>query len=203
MFFAPIFFFSLSIYLLFRYNEPLNFLLCKSAPCSLKKISCQHCTRSISGFMGIYFWLKFFVISFSWDIYLLFRHYELFKFLVCKSAPCSLSKKLLVSCAPDQSLVLLFCTFCQKFPNFDQDNVTYFWALLKPKGQLGGKIVNSRNLMFLEGVNRDIVSGPQKNFWVQEEALKSDFLKVFRSRQFLTFSGASKTKRTAGEKNCE
>ena len=181
----------------------MNFLQCKSAPCSLKKISCQHCTRSISGFMGIYFWLKFFVMSFSWDIYLLFRHYELFKFLVCKSAPCSLSKKLLVSCAPDQSLVLLLCTFCQKFPNFDQDNVTHFWALLKPKGQLGGKIVNSRNLMFLEGVNRDIVSGPQKNFWVQEEALKSDFLKVFRSRQFLTFSGASKTKRTAGEKNCE
>ena len=111
--------FSLAIYLLLRHYEPLNFLLCKSAPCSLsKRISCQQCNRSMSGFMGIYFWQKYFVIPFSWDIYLLFRHYDPFKFLVCKSAPWSLSKKLLVSSAPDQSLVLLLSTFLPKIPRF-------------------------------------------------------------------------------------
>ena len=173
-------------------------------PVVCQKISCQQCTRSMYGFMGIYFWPKNFCDPFFMGyFYLLFRHYKLLKFLVCKSAPCSLSKKILVSSAPDQSLVLLLSTFCQKFPDFDQDNVRHFRALLKQKGQAGEKIVNSRNLMFLEDVNHDIVLSPQKKFWVQGEVLKSNFLKVFRPRHFLLFWGASKIKRTAGKKNLE
>ena len=94
--------------------------------------------------------------------------------------------------------------FCLKWPQR-----RYFRSLQlgrrfqKCLGRAGEKIVNSRNLMFLEDVNHDIVLSPQKKFWVQGEALKSNFLKVFRPRHFLLFWGASKIKRTAGKKNLE
>ena len=155
-------------------------------------------------FWASIFGQKIFVIPFSWDIFTCFSGIiNSWNFWCAKVLLVVCQKKLLVSSAPDQSLVLLLSTFCQKFPDFDQDNVRHFRALLKQKGQAREKIVNSRNLMFLEEVNHDIVFSPQKNFWVQGEALKSNFLKVFRPRHFLVFWGASKITRTAGKKNPE
>ena len=76
----------------------------------------------MSGFMGMYSWPKFFVVPFSWDIYLLFRHYEPLNFLVCKGAPWRLSKKVIVSGAPEK-----FAKKCaKKFSDLHQDNLTHF-----------------------------------------------------------------------------
>ena len=90
-----------------------------------------------------------FLLPFSLAIYLLFRHYEPLKFQVCKSARCSLSKKLFVSSELDESLVLLLRTFCQKLPDFDQDHFRHFRALLKQKGQPGEKWWTAESLSFL------------------------------------------------------
>ena len=79
----------------------------------------------MSGFMGMYSWPKFFVVPFSWDIYLLFRHYEPLNFLLCKSAPCSLSKTVIVSGVPEK-----FAKKCaKKFSDLHQDNLTHFGFL--------------------------------------------------------------------------
>ena len=43
-------------------------------------------------FYGHVFLAKIFVVPFSWDIYLLFRHYEPLNFLVCKNLPKSVPK---------------------------------------------------------------------------------------------------------------
>ena len=140
----------------------------------------------MSWFIGIYFWPTMFVITFSCAVYLLLRNYEPLKFLECKSTPYIISKKkkIVSSSLLHQCLVLLLSTFCQKFPDFDQDNFWHFRVPLKQKGQSRKKIMNDRNLMFLRGVYRHIVSGRSKFFWVHGDALKSQLFKVFWPRQF-------------------
>ena len=93
-------------------------------------------------------------------------------------------KKIVSSSLLHQCLVLLLSTFFQKFPDFDQDNFWHFRVPLKQKGQSRKKIMNDRNLMFLRGVYRHIVSGRSKFFWVHGDALKSQLFKVFWPRQF-------------------
>ena len=75
-----------------------------------------------------------------------------------------MSKKLVVSSAMDQCLVLLASTFVQNFTDFDQDDFPHFRALLKQKGKPGKKIVNSSYLMFMEDFNHHVFPGPGKIF---------------------------------------
>ena len=56
-----------------------------------------------------------------------------------------------------QCVVLLLSNFCQKFYDFDGCNLRHFRRCLKRNGKAGEKIVNSRNLVFLEDVNQHIV----------------------------------------------
>ena len=84
-------------------------------------------------------WKSCFLVPFSWVIYLLFRHYEPLNSLMCKSVSLRMSKKLVVSSAMDQCLVLLASTFVQNFTDFDQDNFPHFRALVKQKGKPGKK----------------------------------------------------------------
>ena len=85
----------------------------------------------MSCFIGIYFWPKMFAVTFSWAIYFLLRNFKPLKFLVCKSTPYIISKKLVASILLHKCLVLLLSNFCQKFPDFDQDNFWHFQVLLK------------------------------------------------------------------------
>ena len=117
---------------------------------------------------------KWLFVPFSWVIYLLFRYYDPLNFLVCEIVPHGSSKQLVVSSALHQCLVLLSPTFTQNFTNFDLDDFLHFRAVLKWKGRLGKKIVNSRNLMFTENFNHHVFSGPTNIFWVQGETLNRD-----------------------------
>ena len=74
-----------------------------------------------------------------------------------KALPTLYQKKLVSSSLLHQCLVLLLSTFCQKLPDFDQDNFWHFRVRLRQKGQSGKKIVNSRNLMLLKDVKQHIV----------------------------------------------
>ena len=85
----------------------------------------------MSCFIGIYFWPKMFVVTFSWAIYLLLRNYEPLNLLELKSTPYIISKKLLSSSLLHQCLVLLPSAFCQKLSDFDQDNFWHFRVLGK------------------------------------------------------------------------
>ena len=51
----------------------------------------------MSSFIGIYFWPKMFVVTFSRAIYLVLRNYEPLKLLEFKSTPCIISKQLVSS----------------------------------------------------------------------------------------------------------
>ena len=74
-----------------------------------------------------------------------------------KVLPTLYQKKLVSSSLLHQCLILLLSTFCQKLPDFDQDNFWYFRVRLRQKGQSGKKIVNSRSLMLLKDVKQHIV----------------------------------------------
>ena len=93
----------------------------------------------MSCFIGIYFWPKMFVVTFSWAIYLVLRNYEPLKFSELKSPPCIISKKLLSSSLLHQCVVLLLSAFCLKFPDFEQANFWHLWVLLKQKQEPGKK----------------------------------------------------------------
>ena len=75
-------------------------------------------------------------VPFSCVIYLLFRYYDHFNFLVCKSVFRGLSKDLVVSNALHHYLVLLPPTFTQNFTSFE---FSHFQVLLEWNEQLGKK----------------------------------------------------------------
>ena len=131
---------------------------------------------------------KLVFVPFSCVTYLLFRYYDYFNFLVCKSVFYGLSKELVVSTALHQCLVLLPPTFTQNFTSFDLDEFSQFRVLLKLKGQSGKKIVNSRNFLFIRTLITMCFRILEKIFEYRGRAWTGTIFKFIEKMFFVPFS---------------
>ena len=131
---------------------------------------------------------KLVFVPFSCVTYLLFRYYDYFNFLVCKSVFYGLSKELVVSTALHQCLVLFPPTFTQNFTSFDLDEFSQFRVLLKRKGQSGKKIVNSRNFLFIRTLITMCFRILEKIFEYRGRAWTGTIFKFIEKMFFVPFS---------------